>query len=135
MDGCTDILGDSNVYFELDTNWGCWQMAITEEDRNKMKFVTHPCAFIWVGMLFGLRNAPATFQRVLDLFVPGVHFITCFVCLNDILIFWRKLEDHIKHVDEVLTLLEVKCKTGVNLCSGRKRKCTSSCGREDVVAA
>ena len=68
-------------------------------------------------MPFGLRNAPATFQRSLDLILSGVRFKTCLVYLDDVLIFSRQQEDHIKHVDEVLTLLE---NAGISL---KLRKC------------
>lgn len=56
-------------------------------------------------MPFVLRNAAATFQRSLDLIIPGVHFKTCLVYLEDLFFFLRKLEEHIKHIEEVIMLL------------------------------
>lgn len=57
-------------------------------------------------MSFGLQNAPPTFQQILELILSCVRFKPFLVYLNDVLIFSCKLEDHIKHIDEVLTLLE-----------------------------
>lgn len=53
-----------------------------------------------------MRNAPATFQRRLDLILSSVRFKTCLVYLNDVLIFSGKVEYYIQKVDEVFTLLE-----------------------------
>lgn len=117
MDDYIDGLGDSTMYSALDDNWGYWQMPISEEDRDKKTFVTHRATFRWLRMPFGLSNAPATFQRSLDLILFGVRFKTCPIYLDDLLIFSRKLEDCIKHVDEVLTVLE---NAGVSL---KIRKC------------
>lgn len=99
------------MYSALDANWGYWQMPITEEEREKTPLVAHR-AFRCISMPFGLRNAPTTFERSLNLILSGVRFKTCLFYLDDVLIFFRKLEDDIKHVELVLTLLEI---VGVSL--------------------
>lgn len=60
-------------------------------------------------MPFGFRNCPATLHRSLDLIRSVFRYKTCLVYLDDVLIFSRKLENHIKHVDEVLPLFENAC--------------------------
>lgn len=57
-------------------------------------------------MPFRLSNAPATFQHSLELILSVLRFDTFLVCLYGVLIFSRKLEVHIKHPEEVLTLLD-----------------------------
>lgn len=95
IDDCVDSFGDNTVHSALDANWGYYQMPIAYEDRDKKTFVTHWGSFRWLRMSFGLRNAPATFQRIIP---SSARFKTCLVYLDDALIFSRKLEDHIKHV-------------------------------------
>ena len=56
-------------------------------------------------MLFGLCNAPATFQRTVDILFSGYKWKTCFVYLDDVIIFSKSIEEHLKHVDEVLEIL------------------------------
>ena len=56
-------------------------------------------------MLFGLRNAPATFQRALDIMLSGVRWQICLVYLDDVIVFSRTVEQHVKHLDTVLSLL------------------------------
>ena len=56
-------------------------------------------------MPFGLTNAPATFQRGLDMIFTKFKWKTCLVYLDDVIIFSRTPEEHIRHVDEVLACL------------------------------
>ena len=65
-------------------------------------------------MPFGLRNAPATFQRALDIILSGVRWQTCLIYLDDVIVFSKDAETHLRHVDEVLR------ETGVTL---KLRKC------------
>jgi hypothetical protein len=56
-------------------------------------------------MLFGLRNAPATFQRTVDIVLSGLKWKTCLVYLDDIIVFSNTEYDNFLHLDEVLSLL------------------------------
>ena len=68
-------------------------------------------------MPFGLRNAPATFQRALDIILSGVRWQTCLKYLDDVIVFSKDVETHLRLVAEVLQLLQ---NTGVTL---KLRKC------------
>jgi len=57
-------------------------------------------------------NAPASFQRALDIILSGLRWQTGLVYLEDVVLFSRTVEDHIRHLREVLLLLE---KAGVSL--------------------
>ena len=56
-------------------------------------------------MPFGLMNAPATFQRILDFVLAAYRWQTFLVYLDDIIIFSRDIESHFQHVEEVLAAL------------------------------
>ncbi len=56
-------------------------------------------------MPFGPTNAPATFQRALDIILSGYKWNTCLVHLDDVIVFSKTLGEHIDHVDAVLTAL------------------------------
>ena len=57
-------------------------------------------------MPFGLTNAPATFQRAMDILLSPFPWKSCLVYLDDIIIFSKSWEEHIVHVDEILSVLE-----------------------------
>ena len=69
-------------------------------------------------MSFGLTNAPATFQRALDIILSGLKWQLCLVYLDDVIIFSASAEQHVKDVDVVLTRLR---EAGVTL---NAEKCT-----------
>lgn len=68
-------------------------------------------------MTFGLTNAPATFQRTMDILLVKFIWETCLVCVGDIITFRSSLEEHIDQIDKVLQVLQA---IGVQL---KLRKC------------
>ena len=53
---------------------------------------------------FGLTNAPATFQRLMDKLFTGWNFV--FIYLDDILIASKSFSEHIAHITQVLQRLQ-----------------------------
>ena len=117
MDDCIDSLGEAVVFTTLDANCGYWQLPIREADQELTTFTCHRGTFKYVRMPFGLSNAPATFQRVLDIVLSRYRWQTCLVYLDDVIIFSKNRDEHIQHVREVLTSLR---DAGVSL---KLRKC------------
>jgi len=58
-----------------------------------------------VRLPFGLCNAPATFQRAMDMILAGVKWHICLVYLDVVIVFSRFRKEHLHHLDEVLTRL------------------------------
>ena len=117
IDECLDTLGHAKVFTTLDANSGYWQIPVTEEDRSKTTFTSHAGCYQYKRMPFGLCNAPATFQRTIDIILSKFRWHTCLVYLDDIIIFSPDHNSHIRHVDEVLQALR---SAGVTL---KLRKC------------
>ena len=63
-------------------------------------------------MAFGLKNAPATFQRMMDTSIRGLIGKVCFVYLDDIVIFGSSLKEH---NENLVTLAERLRTTGMKL--------------------
>lgn len=57
-------------------------------------------------MPFGLKNAPRTFQRVIDVILYQVKWKYALVYLDDVIVFNKSVQQHIEHVLTVLSLLK-----------------------------
>lgn len=56
-------------------------------------------------MSFGLKNAPATFQRAVEVVLSSAKGLFALVYINDIIMFSRSIEDHFRHLGRILTLI------------------------------
>ena len=73
------------------------------EDKDKTAFLTKYGQFVFNRMPFGLSNAPGTFCRALGLDLKGLSWESVVSFLDDIVIFGRNFEDHMKNMKQVLS--------------------------------
>jgi hypothetical protein len=74
--------------------------------KDSVKYSAFKCAlglFEWAVLPFGLTNAPAVFQRMMNRIFGDLFGICVIVYLDDIVVFSANKEQHIKDVSEVLT--------------------------------
>ena len=79
IDDTLDNLRNSKWFSTLDLTSGYWQVEVNPEDRCKTAFCTSEGLFEFQVMPFGLCNAPATFQRLMDLVLSGLQWVSCLV--------------------------------------------------------
>ena len=82
MDEFIDSLGDTMVSSTLDANSGYWQILIASKDCDKTTFTKHFWTYAFMRMLFGFKNAPATYQRGIDTTLTTVKRQLFFVYLD-----------------------------------------------------
>jgi hypothetical protein len=76
---------------------GFWQVAVKEEDKFKTTFNIPTGHYEWNVIPFGVKNAPAKFQRVMDDTLKP-YFDWLIVYIDDILVFSSSIEQHFKHL-------------------------------------
>ena len=101
IDDTLDSLGNSKWFSTLDLTSGYWQVEVNPEDRCKTAFCTSEGLFEFQVMPFGLCNAPATFQRLMDLVLSGLQWVSCLVYLDDVVVFGKSFEEHLKNMELV----------------------------------
>ena len=101
-----DHLHGAKWFSCLDLQAGYWQVEMAEEDKAKTAFCLGGNLGFWEcnRMPFGLCNAPATFQRLMETCLKDLP--NCFAYLDDIIIFSSgSLEDHMKKLEAVFQRL------------------------------
>ena len=105
----------------LDAFAGYHQSELEEESRHLTAFITEDDG-LWeyLRVPFGLKNAPAFFQRCIDEILGNYRWDFVLAYIDDIVVFSNTFEEHLVHVDKVLdtltaaglTLSEKKCHFG-----------------------
>lgn len=100
-----DSLAGATVFTSLDLNSGYWQVQMDPASQDKTAFVCSMGLFHFKTMPFGLRNAPATFQRLMEIALGELRRTICFVYLDDIIVFSSNKEQHFQDLQLVMDKL------------------------------
>ena len=108
-------LKGSNIYSTFDMRSGYYHMVLSEKSRPKSAFVSSFGKWEFKRCPFGLAQAPAYFQRLVNKVLSGLTF--AFGYLDDILVFSPDMETHLEHLRSLfiklreadLKLKEIKC--------------------------
>lgn len=117
-----DQLGNSKYFSVLDLTSGFHQIPVAEEDVEKTAFSTPYGHYEFTKMPFGLKNAPACFQRLMNTVLSGLQGVKCFVYLDDIVIYGKTLHEHNQKLIEVFEQLRrSNLKLQMNKCEFLKK--------------
>ncbi|GBG92781.1 hypothetical protein CBR_g57131 [Chara braunii] len=105
IDDLLDRVQGCRYFSKIDLKSGYHQIAIRPEDQHKTAFQTRYGLYEFVVMPFGLCNAPGTFQHAMNRIFHDYLDKFAVVYLDDILIFSKTVEEHVAHLDKVLSLL------------------------------
>jgi hypothetical protein len=98
-------IGKSMWFTTMDLLSGFWQVMIKPEHRHKTAFVTMRGLYEFVVMPFGLCNAPATFQRLMDAIILPEYRSFIETYIDDLMTHSSTFSDHLKHLDILLKTL------------------------------
>ncbi|GFT76580.1 hypothetical protein TNCV_3678191 [Trichonephila clavipes] len=106
IDDTLDCLKGAMFFSSMDLRSGYWQIEIDEADREKTAFITPEGLYEFKVMPFGLCNAPATFERMMDNLLRHFKWTMCLCYLDDIIVFSETFEDHLIRLRLVLKCLQ-----------------------------
>jgi hypothetical protein len=95
---------DANIFSRIDLKSAYWQVGIRKEDQEKTAFTVPFGLFEWTVLAFGLKNAPACFQRLIDRVLTDCREFSLGY-FDDILVYSKNLEAHVCHLREVFQRL------------------------------
>ncbi|UYV78935.1 hypothetical protein LAZ67_17000317, partial [Cordylochernes scorpioides] len=112
IDDALDSLAGSSYFSTMDLRSGYWQIEVDEKDREKTAFITPDGLYEFQVMPFGLCNAPATFERMIDSVLGSLKWNMCLCYLDDIVVYAPTFEEHLRRLQLVLSCIQ---KAGLSL--------------------
>ena len=83
---------------------GFYQIPVEPSDQDKTAFYTPWGKYSFTWMPFGLRNAPATFQRCMNFVLEGLEeFSSAYI--DDVIVHSKTWEEHLSHLRQALERL------------------------------
>lgn len=107
IDDTLDALSGAAWFSTLDCKSGFWQVGMAEQDKHKTAFSVQGCG-LWqfTVMPFGLCNAPATFERLMERVLAGLTWKQCLVYLDDIISYSKTFDEHLAHLHVIFTRID-----------------------------
>ena len=110
-------MSGARCFSTLDLCAGYWQLELEPSDRYKTAFSTRKGLFQFKVLPFGLCNAPATFERLMETVLSGLQWEICLIYLDDIIVFAKSFEEMLDNLAKVFDRLRT---AGLKL---KPRKC------------
>ncbi|KAL0355449.1 UNVERIFIED_CONTAM: hypothetical protein Sradi_3991800 [Sesamum radiatum] len=105
IDQLVDFISGSELLSMMDNSQRYHQIMLAPEDRRRVSFITYAGTFCYIAMPFCLKNAGATYQRLVDkIFRPQLGK-NVEIYVDDMLVKSKKTEDHIVDFEKTLSVL------------------------------
>ena len=112
IDDCIDNIGHAKYVTKFDLLKGFWQIPLTDRAKEISAFVTPDGLYQYKVMPFGMKNSPATFQRLVNSLIFGLD--GCKAYIDDAIIYSEEWNQHLEIIREFFKRLS-DAKLTINL--------------------
>ena len=105
IDSCLNAMAEAKWFCTFDLRSSYHQVGVAPEDRDKTAFICPRGMYRYKTMPFGLCNAGASFQRLMDILMSGLHLEICLVYLDDIVVYAKTAEQHLERLEMIFQRL------------------------------
>jgi hypothetical protein len=102
IDNTLDTLAGTKWFSTLDLKSGYWQVDVHPDDNEKTAFSSGQGLWQFPVLSFGLRNAPATFELLMETVLRGLTYDLCLVYLDDVIVIGNTFQEHILNLRKVI---------------------------------
>ena len=124
IDETLERLSNSEYFSTLDMASGYWQISLNKADRQKTSFsIPGLGSYNFKVMCFGLKNAPSSFSRLMEIVLRNLQYEKCQVYLDDIIVMGKDFETALENLKSVfLRLRQANLQLKVNKCKLFQKK-------------
>ena len=118
IDDLIDRIGDATYITKIDLLSGYWQVPLSDRAKEISAFVTPDGLYQYKVMPFGMKNAPATFQRMINNLIADQE--NCNAYIDDVIIYSK---DFLHHVKQLRSLFEKLSKANLTVNLNKSEFC------------
>ena len=107
IDNVLDQLRGHKYFAIIDLKSGYWQCPLTKKAMRYLATITSCGTFKWFVVPFGAKNAPAYFQRIMNIVLSEGIGKFCMVYIDDIVVYSKTWEEHVDNIRKVFTMLAI----------------------------
>ena len=99
---CLDVVAGATLFLTMDIMAAYYQIPVAKEDIPKMAFIIKYGLYKFKTMPFGLKTAPQTYQRLMELALLGLQWTACLIYLDYMIVYGKTFEEHLQRLSLVL---------------------------------
>lgn len=103
IEDCIDSIGHANFVSKFDLLKGYWQVPLSSRAREASAFATHDSLYCCRVLPFGMKNAPATFQRLMNFVTAGLPNVVTYI--DDVVVYSCVWKDHMRTIGDLFQRL------------------------------
>lgn len=104
IDETLDSLSGASWFSTQNLRTGYWQVGLDPKDKPKTAFITRKGLLQFRVLPFGLCNAPATFERLIETVLAGLQWDICLIYIDDVIVYGKTFEEALENLKRVYLL-------------------------------